>query len=231
MIRFENVSKSFKDGDKYHTILNRASTSFNDGQKNCIVGRSGLGKSTVLKLISSIESADEGSIYINDINISTASQEEIRSIRQHLIGYVFQSFNLIKSLTVEENILLPTFFLESPSDLFDISYLLDVLNLPSSILKQDVSTISGGEKQRVAIARALINKPRILLADEPTGNLDSNNEENVLKLFDRITNELDMTLVIVTHSSKVAANCDCIVTIENGEFQQVKDAFSQNQFV
>ena len=89
MIRFENVSKSFKDGDKYHTILNRASTSFNDGQKNCIVGRSGLGKSTVLKLISSIENADEGSIYINDTNISTASQEEIRSIRQHLIGYVF----------------------------------------------------------------------------------------------------------------------------------------------
>lgn len=134
-------------------------------------------------------------------------------------------------MTVEENILLPTFFLESPSDLFDISYLLDVLNLPSSILKHDVSTISGGEKQRVAIARALINKPSILLADEPTGNLDSNNEENVLKLFDRITNELDMTLVIVTHSSKVAANCDCIVTIENGEFQQVKDTFSQNQFV
>ena len=116
-----------------------------------------MGKSTVLKLISSIENADEGSIYINETNISTASQEEIRSIRQHLIGYVFQSCNLFMSVTVEENIFLPTFFLECPSYLFDISYLLDVLNLPSSILKQDVSTISGGEKQGVAIARALNN--------------------------------------------------------------------------
>lgn len=221
MIELVNVSKSFSDGAYKHVILRDASVMFPQGKISSIVGRSGLGKSTILKLIFGIESVDSGSILVDGTDVVSASSSVIRDLRRSTIGYVFQTFNLVNALTVEENILLPRFFSQHDPGMMELDYLLKVLDLPKPILKQNVSTISGGEKQRVAIARALINNPTVLLADEPTGNLDLNNERRVIELFRRINDEMGITIISVTHSHAVAEGADMLFSIIEGDIRQI----------
>lgn len=215
MIAINNVTKSFQDGESKRIILNDTSVSFNKGEKIGLVGRSGLGKSTILKILLGVETVDKGEIILDNIKVTAYKSKDLIKLRRTVIGYVFQNFNLIKNLTVEENILLPTFFYDGGR--VNINNILESVELPKSILKQNVNTLSGGEKQRISIARALINSPKILLADEPTGNLDVATENSILELFNRINKEQKVTLVVVTHSSKVAKEMDKVYTICNGK--------------
>lgn len=214
MIAINNVTKTFKDGDHERIILNNTSVTFNKGEKIGLVGRSGLGKSTILKLLLGVESVTSGEIILDNIKVTDYRSKDLIKLRRSVLGYVFQNFNLIKNLTVEENILLPTFFYNDGRA--NINNILESVELPKSILKQSVNTLSGGEKQRISIARSLINSPKILLADEPTGNLDVSTENSILQLFNRINKEQKVTLVVVTHSSKVAKEMDKVYTICNG---------------
>lgn len=213
MIIFDNVSKVFEDGNQEKIILNKSSIKFDDKCMVGIIGRSGLGKSTILKLILGIEKVDSGDILVDGVSIKNSDTNTMEEIRRKKIGSVFQNFNLISALTVEENIMLPTFFYQNGTP--QLYRLIDILGMPKGILKQEVNTLSGGEKQRVSIARALINNPNILIADEPTGNLDVENENLVINLFKAIKNELNVTVITVTHSENVAMNMDELYTIEN----------------
>lgn len=213
MIKFNNVSKCFEDGNEKKIILNNTSIMIPDKKISGIIGRSGLGKSTVLKMILGLIKPDTGYIEIDGLKVDADDSDIMEKLRRDVTGSVFQNFNMIHSLTVEENILLPTFFYEKGCP--KLNELLDILGLPKSILKQSVSTISGGEKQRVAIARALINQPKVLLADEPTGNLDLKNENVVIDLFKTINKELGITILVVTHSKNMAMNMDELFTIKD----------------
>lgn len=213
MIAINNVTKSFIDGSSKRVILDNTSVTFKKGEKIALVGRSGLGKSTILKLLLGVEKVDKGEIILDDINITSYKNKDLINLRRKVIGYVFQNFNLIKNLSVEENILLPTYFYEG--GVRDVNKILESVELPRTILKQSVNTLSGGEKQRISIARSLINSPTILLADEPTGNLDVATENSILNLFNRINKDQKVTLVVVTHSKKVAKEMDKVYTINN----------------
>lgn len=213
MIIFNHVSKSFEDGNGKRVILKDSTIVFEEKKISGIIGRSGLGKTTLLKMILGLINADEGFVEINGVRVKPDSPVELEHLRRNVTGCVFQNFNLISSLTVEENILLPTYFNDSTPA--NIHRLLDLLGLPKSILTQSVNTVSGGEKQRIAIARALINNPRVLLADEPTGNLDLQNENAVIELFKRINQELGLTILLVTHSQNMALNADKLYTIRD----------------
>lgn len=213
MIKFNGVSKFFEDGKEKRIIIDNSSIIIPQNKVSGIIGRSGLGKSTVLKMILGLINPDEGTIEVDGQVIDSENAKSMEKLRRVTTGSVFQNFNLINSLTVEENIMLPRFFYENGE--VRIKNLLDLLGLPSSILGQSVNTISGGEKQRVAIARALINNPKLLLADEPTGNLDLKNENSVIELFKRINKELDLTILLVTHSKNMALNMDKLYTISD----------------
>lgn len=216
MIEFKGVTKYFIDGNNKKFILSNASVSFKQGEKIAIVGRSGLGKTTILKLLLGIESVDDGEIEIDGIKVTDYMEKDLLRFRREVVGCVFQNFNLISNLTVEENIMLPTYFYNNNK--IKIERLLDEVDLPRSILSQNINTLSGGEKQRVSIARALINSPKLLVADEPTGNLDTENEDKVIKLFKRINEDLNLSIITVTHSDKVAENMDKIYTLKDSKF-------------
>lgn len=217
MLEFNEVTKFFIDGNSKKYILKNASVKFNDNEKIAIVGRSGLGKTTVLKLLLGIENVDKGTIVIDELRITDYKEKDLLKFRRQIVGCVFQNFNLINNLSVEENIMLPTYFYNN-DNVININKLLDEVDLPKSILKQSINTLSGGEKQRVSIARALINNPKLLVADEPTGNLDTENENKVINLFERINKDLKLSIITVTHSDKVADSMDKIYTLKDNNF-------------
>lgn len=183
-----------------------------------IVGRSGLGKTTLVKLILGITSLNEGDILV--CGSSILDMKNLSKVRRRNIGCVFQNFNLISGFTVKENILLPRYFFENGEN--NINEICNTLGLSKEMLSKSIDKISGGEKQRVALARALINNPEILIADEPTGNLDAANEQNIIELLKRINEELGITIITVTHSDKVANSMQSICTVVDGKIEYVR---------
>jgi putative ABC transport system ATP-binding protein len=215
-IQFKKVS--LKYGNKADTIEVLKSISFSIGSKEVvsIVGPSGSGKTSIIMLASGLETASKGSIKINNQEIVGLKESELSEVRRENIGIVFQSFYLIPNLTAVENVLLSLeanqqFNLEK-----DAAELLDEFGL-SHRLHHLPSELSGGEQQRVAIARALINKPKIILADEPTGNLDSVNSESMIGLLFDYTKRSQTSLVIVTHENLIAERCDRIIELRDGQ--------------
>lgn len=200
MIKLVNVTKCFSDGSNVRYIFKNCNFEFKKGSTTAIVGRSGLGKTTLVKLILGITSLNEGDILV--CGSSILDMKNLSKVRRRNIGCVFQNFNLISGFTVKENILLPRYFFENGEN--NINEICNTLGLSKEMLSKSIDKISGGEKQRVALARALINNPEILIADEPTGNLDAANEQNIIELLKRINEELGITIIIVTHSDKVA---------------------------
>ena len=188
------------------------------GSTTAIVGRSGLGKTTLVKLILGITSLNEGDILV--CGSSILDMKNLSKVRRRNIGCVFQNFNLISGFTVKENILLPRYFFENGEN--NINEICNTLGLSKEILSKSIDKISGGEKQRVALARALINNPEILIADEPTGNLDAANEQNIIELLKRINEELGITIITVTHSDKVANSMQSICTVVDGKIEYVR---------
>ena len=218
MIKLVNVTKCFSDGSNVRYIFKNCNFEFKKGSTTAIVGRSGLGKTTLVKLILGITSLNEGDILV--CGSSILEMKNLSKVRRRNIGCVFQNFNLISGFTVKENILLPRYFFENGEN--NINEICNTLGLSKEILSKSIDKISGGEKQRVALARALINNPEILIADEPTGNLDAANEQNIIELLKRINEELGITIITVTHSDKVASSMQSICTVVDGKIEYVR---------
>ena len=218
MIKLVNVTKCFSDGSNVRYIFKNCNFEFKKCSKTAIVGRSGLGKTTLVKLILGITSLNEGDILV--CGSSILDMKNLSKVRRRNIGCVFQNFNLISGFTVKENILLPRYFFENGEN--NINEICNTLGLSKEMLSKSIDKISGGEKQRVALARALINNPEILIADEPTGNLDAANEQNIIELLKRINEELGITIIIVTHSDKVANSMQSICTVVDGKIEYVR---------
>lgn len=218
MIKLVNVTKCFSDGSNVRYIFKNCNFEFKKGSTTAIVGRSGLGKTTLVKLILGITSLNEGDILV--CGSSILDMKNLSKVRRRNIGCVFQNFNLISGFTVKENILLPRYFFENGEN--NINEICNTLGLSKEMLSKSIDKISGGEKQRVALARALINNPEILIADEPTGNLDAANEQNIIELLKRINEELGITIITVTHSDKVANSMQSICTVVDGRIEYVR---------
>ena len=218
MIKLVNVTKCFSDGSNVRYIFKICNFEFKKGSTTAIVGRSGLGKTTLVKLILGITSLNEGDILV--CGSSILDMKNLSKVRRRNIGCVFQNFNLISGFTVKENILLPRYFFENGEN--NINEICNTLGLSKEMLSKSIDKISGGEKQRVALARALINNPEILIADEPTGNLDAANEQNIIELLKRINEELGITIITVTHSDKVANSMQSICTVVDGKIEYVR---------
>ena len=218
MIKVVNVTKCFSDGSNVRYIFKNCNFEFKKGSTTAIVGRSGLGKTTLVKLILGITSLNEGDILV--CGSSILDMRNLSKVRRRNIGCVFQNFNLISGFTVKENILLPRYYFENGEN--NINEICNTLGLSKEMLSKSIDKISGGEKQRVALARALINNPEILIADEPTGNLDAANEQNIIELLKRINEELGITIITVTHSDKVANSMQSICTVVDGKIEYVR---------
>jgi putative ABC transport system ATP-binding protein len=221
IVRIENLSKEYIEGHNIRAILRSASATFEEGEFVAIRGRSGSGKSTLLNLLAGIDSPTSGEIHINGINVTRLSPRDRTLFRRDNIGFVFQFFNLIPTLTVLENVLLPaelagTHAAAGNGTTPGALELLDRVGLAD---RRSVfpDKLSGGEQQRVAIARALVRNPRLVLADEPTGNLDDANAKAVMALLSEMTHGAGKTLIMVTHSRKMAALADRVLTIEEGK--------------
>ncbi len=217
IIRLERVSKHYTEGAETRQVLDEASVSFAEGELVAVRGRSGSGKSTLLNLVAGIDSPTAGEIWVAGTCLSRLSPAERTLFRRDHLGFVFQFFNLIPTLRVLENVQLPAELRGlSPDDAAERARArLGEVGL-SDRAESFPDRLSSGEQQRVAIARALVQDPRILLADEPTGNLDDATGEMVMDLLDRVTRGTGRTLVVVTHSTQVASRADRVFTIEDG---------------
>ena len=221
-IELDHVSKSYQEGDCRRVVFDKMSSLFNRGKVVAIMGRSGSGKTTLLNLMSGIELADEGSVCVlnHDLSLMTETQRTI--FRRRYVGFVFQEFNLIPTLSVGENLSLPLELLKK-SRCFSqkrVTKLLGHIGLLGRITSFP-DRLSGGEQQRIAVARALIHDPALILADEPTGNLDRDTGRSILKLLGTIVRERKKTMVIVTHSEEVAGYCDEIRVLVDGFLTEV----------
>jgi putative ABC transport system ATP-binding protein len=218
LIDIIGLSKSYQEGDQTHVVLDDINASIDRGELVVLLGRSGSGKSTLLNLLGGIDQPDTGTIRIAGIELNRLSERDRTLFRRDHIGFVFQFFNLLPTLTVEENLLLP---LElqgrvNRGQRLRCKQLLAEVGLEDRY-RSFPERLSGGERQRVAIARALVHEPDIVLADEPTGNLDVETGIQVIELLDRLTRASGKTLVMATHSRQVVGVSDRTLTIEQGK--------------
>ena len=215
MIELKNITKTVRSGTEDLTILNDLSIEIPDGQFVAITGASGSGKSTLLGLIAGLDAPSTGKIFIDDDEITSTSEDGLARIRSEKIGFIFQSFHLIPSLTAFENILIPMEILGLDGVAARASKLLDAVDLTNRGHHYPAE-LSGGEQQRVAIARAFANSPKILLADEPTGNLDSKNGQHIFDLMTQLHAQNKVTLVLVTHDPILAAQAQRQIILADG---------------
>ena len=215
MIRLQNVTKTVRSGTDDLTILDDVSFEIPDGQFVAITGASGSGKSTLLGLIAGLDEPSSGKVYVDDDEISAQSEDRLAAIRSSTIGFIFQSFHLIPSLTALENILIPMEIAGNKNAASRGEMLVDSVDLTNRGHHYP-HELSGGEQQRVAIARAFANSPKILLADEPTGNLDSKNGEHIFQLMTDLHRKNNITLVLVTHDNALAEKAQRQIILKDG---------------
>src|SRR3989338_2936491 len=219
MIRLENVSKSYKiDEETTFFALKDATLEIKEKEFISIIGPSGSGKSTLMHLIGLLDKPSRGEIIIQNKKISRLDDDQISTLRNEFVGFVFQQFNLIPKLTVLENILLPAVYARKKLDYDPKEKAIDLLNKFGLFEKKDSfpNKISGGQQQRVAILRALIMDPKLILADEPTGNLDSRTGKEIMELLKLLNEKENMTIVVVTHEVEVAAYGKRVVDVRDG---------------
>jgi len=216
MIELKNVTKTVRSGDDDLTILDDVSISIPDGQFVAVTGASGSGKSTLLGLIAGLDEPSSGKIFVDEDEITDQKEDKLAHIRSKKIGFVFQSFHLIPSLTAYENILIPMEIVGHPNARERASRLLEAVDLTNRGHHYPPE-LSGGEQQRVAIARAFANSPKFLLADEPTGNLDSRNGEHIFELMTNLHRENHVTLVLVTHDNVLAEKAQRQIVLRDGK--------------
>ena len=217
LLEIANVSKTYKIGRQKLEVLKGVSLSIKKGEFVAITGASGSGKSTLLQLLGGLDTPTSGDILFDGANLAKMSDSRLSDFRRNTIGFVFQFFYLQPFLRLEKNLEVPGMFARTKR----AARREQVLDLATTVglgdrLQHYPKELSGGQMQRAAIARALLNKPKILLADEPTGNLDSVNGKAIIELFERIRDELGMTIVIVTHDAEIAARADREIILKDG---------------
>lgn len=215
MLRADNLTKTFSLNGLVIPVLQGINLAVAPGEFVVIAGSSGSGKTTLLTLLSGLDRPTDGRVWIGDTDITDLSEDALATLRNHDIGYVFQSFHLIPSLTAEENVMFPA-ELAGHADAAERTAALMAQVGMAHRRRNFPHQLSGGEKQRVAICRALVNRPRILFADEPTGNLDSENGQAILNLLLDAQTDSGLTLVLVTHSPGIAARADRVVSLRDG---------------
>lgn len=217
ILEIRNLKKSYMiNKENSLQVLKGLNISIGSGEMVALMGASGCGKTTLINLICGIDKADSGSIMIDHEEITKMLRSKMAVFRRNNIGLIFQDFNLLESLNVKDNILLPLILENRIEDSEEkLKQIAEVLSI-ADIMGKSVTDISGGQKQRVAIARALINTPQIILADEPTGNLDSKSTENVMEYLVDINRKFKITLVMVTHDSYAASFCDKVILLKDG---------------
>lgn len=213
--RAEGLVKQYGSGDAAVTALDSVTVSFNKGEFTAIMGPSGSGKSTLMHCMAGLDSATSGSAFIGDTELASLNDKQITALRRDRLGFVFQSFNLVPTLTAAENITLPTDIAGRSVDKQWFEEVTQRLGL-SSRLTHRPSELSGGQQQRVACARALVSRPEIIFGDEPTGNLDSNSSREVLEILRTAVDEMGQTVVIVTHDAKAASYSDRVIFLADG---------------
>lgn len=224
MLQTESVIKQYRQYDAVITAVNRVSVKVRPGEFVAIIGSSGSGKSTFLHICAGLDNADAGRVIIRGQEITKMKPDELSRFRGQSMGFIYQKHNLIPQFTALENILIPTMMCQKPEMSYqeNLRRLIETLKLGER-LHHLPSELSGGQQQRVAIARALINMPDILFADEPTGNLDRENADEVLELLLSIRKEMGQTLVMVTHDLSIAEHADRIFRMDNGVLRLEKD--------
>lgn len=215
IIEISDLTKRYKRGSENIYALDDISLTIKSGEFIAITGASGSGKTTLMNIIGCIDNPTEGGIKIENTDVSNMSQNELTTVRRDTLGFVFQQFYLIPTLTASENVQLPGLFADNVQREKRAEELLQLVGLGDRT-DHLPSQMSGGEMQRVAIARALINSPKILLADEPTGNLDSKNAEIIFDTFKKL-NQDGLTIIVVTHSNELAQSAKRMVSIKDGK--------------
>lgn len=216
ILKIKNLSKIYGKGETQVKALDNVSFSVEKGQFVAIIGPSGSGKSTLLHILGGVDKATSGSVIIDDTNISELDETALAIFRRRQIGLVYQFYNLIPILTVEENLTLPLLLDGRKPDKRIVNDLLKRLGLTQRVGHLP-NQLSGGQQQRVSIGRALINNPAIMLADEPTGNLDSENSKDIVNLLRYFNKEYNQTVIIITHDERIALSADRIISIEDGK--------------
>ena len=218
LLKIENLKKTYHDANDL-TVLDNLNLTVEQNEFIGIVGTSGCGKSTLLHIIGGVDKADSGKIFLDDNEISSYDYKKMASYRRKQVSIIYQFYNLLPVLNVVDNIILP---LKLDNRKVDQQYLDELLQLLQLNNKKDAypSELSGGQQQRVAIARSLITRPKLLLADEPTGNLDSENSKIVVDYLKKIHHQNDITIIMVTHDLELAKNCDRIYVLEQGKLRE-----------
>jgi putative ABC transport system ATP-binding protein len=217
-LRLENLSKAYYEGGSRRIVLQDVTISFERGEFTAVLGKSGSGKTTLLNLVSGIDLADNGQIFVNDLALTALNDLQRTLFRRQNIGFIFQFFNLIPTLTVWENIMLPLQLngLDDSAGQERARALLAEVGLADR-RQAFPDRLSGGEQQRVAIARALVHDPALVLADEPTGNLDEDTGRHIMQVLDRLTRQAGKNIILVTHSSESAAYADRVFVLREGQ--------------
>ena len=216
IVRLENVSKIYGDGDSRVWAMDDVSLTIDIGEIVSIIGASGSGKSTMLHIMGGVDTPSKGNVIIDGKDITKLNDEELSVFRRRKIGFVFQAYHLIPVLTVQENITMPILLDHKKPEREYVDYLIEMLGLKDKRKKMP-NQLSGGQQQRVAIARALANKPSLILADEPTGALDSKNGSDVIGLLQDSVKKLNQTMVLITHNIDLARDADRIIKIADGK--------------
>lgn len=214
-IRIENLSKTYQNGAAVTEALKPTTLEFEKGKFTALIGHSGSGKSTMLQLLGALETPTTGKVFYDEKNIFDMSRRELAVFRRRNIGFVFQAYNLLDEFCALDNIMLPFSLDSRPQDEQRVRTLTDFLDISDNVKKYP-RQLSGGEQQRVAIVRALVLEPDVILADEPTGNLDSRTGEQVMALLREVVTKLGKTLILVTHDLSIAETADVRVRMENG---------------
>ncbi|MEX0749051.1 MAG: ABC transporter ATP-binding protein [Candidatus Saccharimonadales bacterium] len=220
LIKLNNITKSYGKGDTSTQVLEDVSLEINEGEFVAIVGASGSGKTTLMNLIGLLDRPDSGTYTLNDKDVSKLSDARRAQVRREQVGFVFQSFNLIPRLSAQGNVELPMIYdkVSSKNRRVQSERLLKLVGLGDR-MKNRPNQLSGGQMQRVAIARALANRPKLILADEPTGNLDSKTGATILKMFQKL-NAKGNTIIIITHDTEVAQYVNRTITIKDGRIEE-----------
>ena len=219
IVKMEHVTKIYGSGDTRVWALDDVNLTVQKGESLAVVGASGTGKSTLLHVMGGVDTVTNGKVIVDDRDITTLKDEEMSVFRRRKIGFVFQSYHLIPVLTVEENIQMPILLDHKKPDREYIDHIIEMLGLKDR-RKHLPNQLSGGQQQRAAIARALANRPSLILADEPTGALDSTNGNEVMALLQDSVKKLNQTLVLITHNIDLAREADRIVRITDGKLTE-----------
>ena len=215
ILSVEHLSKAFKSGDQTLIVLNDISFAIEEGSSCAIVGPSGSGKTTLIALCAGLERPSEGSVLLNQIPIHSEPEETLARIRNEMIGFIFQNFQLLPSLTALENVMVPAEIRGDKDARQNAARLLAEVGLEKRLNHYPIQ-LSGGEQQRVAIARAFINRPKLLFADEPTGNLDAETSRDIVRLIFNLNATAGTTLLLVTHDRDLSENANRIITLRGG---------------